>query len=67
MITILVVIVLVSPSWAKIVGAYTDAGAFLAMVGAVCGTAAKYRNRINHWRTVMSSQGFEVARITDNA
>lgn len=54
-ITIIVVIVLVSPSWAKIVGAYADAGAFLAMVGAACSTAARYRNRINYWRTITSS------------
>ncbi|WP_189764891.1 hypothetical protein [Streptomyces xanthochromogenes] len=54
-ITVIVVIVLVSPSWAKVVGAYADAAAVLALVGAASGTAAKYRNRTNHWRTIASS------------
>lgn len=51
MITVIVVIVLVSPSWAKIVGAYADAGALLALVIAASSTAAKYRNYSNQPRT----------------
>lgn len=50
-ITVIVVIVLASPTWAKIVGAYADAAAFLALCLAASRTAAKYRNRSNHQRT----------------
>ncbi|CQR62880.1 hypothetical protein [Streptomyces leeuwenhoekii] len=50
-ITIVVVVVLASPMWAKIVGAYVDAASFLALCLAVSGTAAKYRNHSNHRRT----------------
>lgn len=50
-ITVIVVIVLASPTWAKIVGAYADAAAFLVLCIAASGTAAKYRNRSNHRRT----------------
>lgn len=53
-ITVIVVILFASPSWARIVGAYTDAGAFLALLMAIGGAAAKYRNRSNRQRTAMS-------------
>jgi len=42
-ITIIVVIVLASPTWAEIVGAYADACGFLAVVLAVSRAAAKER------------------------
>lgn len=44
-ITVIVVIVLASPTWAEIVGAYADAAAFLTFCLAACGTATTYRNR----------------------
>lgn len=50
-ITVIVVIVLASPSWAEIVGAYADAGALLALLIA-SGTAAKCRNHRDQPRTV---------------
>lgn len=50
-ITVIVVIVLASPTWARIVGAYADAAAFLALCLAVSGTAAKCRNHSTHRRT----------------
>ncbi|WP_158678795.1 hypothetical protein [Streptomyces sp. Tu6071] len=50
-ITVIVVIMLASPSWAEIVGAYADAGALLALFIAASGTAAKYRNHSNPLRT----------------
>jgi hypothetical protein len=54
-ITVIVVIVLASPSCAEIVGAYADAGAFLALIIAASGTAAKYLNRNNRPRATTSS------------
>ncbi|MFF8032481.1 hypothetical protein [Streptomyces sp. NPDC016626] len=48
-------IVLASPSCAEIVGAYADAGAFLALIIAASGTAAKYLNRNNRPRATTSS------------
>ncbi|CAL9302731.1 hypothetical protein SUDANB135_03533 [Streptomyces sp. SudanB135_2055] len=54
-ITVIVVILLASPAWARTVGAYADAGAFLALLMATGGTAAKYRNRSDHQRTTMSA------------
>ncbi|MEU0759469.1 hypothetical protein ABZ351_07315 [Streptomyces microflavus] len=47
LITVIVVIVLASPSWAQIVRAYVDAGGLLALFIAASGTAAKYRNHSN--------------------
>lgn len=49
-ITIIVLIVLVSPAWAKAVGAYADAGALVSLFLAVTGTATKYRNHSNRAR-----------------
>ncbi len=49
-VTVIVVIVLASPPWAEIVGAYANAGALLALLIA-SGTAAKYSN---HPRTATS-------------
>ncbi|MEH0445275.1 hypothetical protein QA811_16860 [Streptomyces sp. B21-102] len=43
-ITVIVVIVLASPTWTKVVGAYADAAAFIALWFAVTGTATKYSN-----------------------
>lgn len=43
-ITVIVVIVLVSPTSAKVVGAYADAAALLALCLAASGTAGRYRN-----------------------
>lgn len=43
-ITVIVVIVLVSPTWAEVVGAYADAGAFLTLFLAASCTAARYRD-----------------------
>ncbi|MFF2941550.1 hypothetical protein ACFVSQ_17095 [Streptomyces niveus] len=50
----IVVIVLASPSWAEIVGAYADAGALLALFIA-SGTAAQYRKHSNQPRTATSN------------
>lgn len=52
-ITVIVLVVLASPTWAEIVGAYADAAAFLALVLAVGGTAAKYRNHSNDRRIAL--------------
>lgn len=46
-ITIVVVIVLVSPFWAEIVGAYADAGALVSLFLVATGTAVKYGNHSN--------------------
>ncbi|MZD09939.1 hypothetical protein GTW43_33385 [Streptomyces sp. SID5785] len=50
-ITVIVVLVLTSPSWARLVGAYADAEALLTLLIAAGGTAAKYRNHSNQPRT----------------
>ncbi|GHB21495.1 hypothetical protein GCM10010306_012640 [Streptomyces umbrinus] len=50
-IAVIVVIVLVSPTWAKIVGAYADTAALVTLVLAVSRTAAKYRSRNDLVRT----------------
>jgi hypothetical protein len=44
-ISVIVVIVLVSPAWDKIVGLYADTAAFVTLVLAASSTAAKYRRR----------------------
>lgn len=46
-ITVIVVIVLASPTWAAIVGVYADSAAFLALCLAATGTATKYSNRLD--------------------
>lgn len=43
-ITVIVVVVLASPTWAEIVGAYADAATFLALCLAAAGAATKYSN-----------------------
>ncbi|MFD8094188.1 hypothetical protein [Streptomyces malaysiensis] len=48
MITVIVLVVLASPTWAKVVGAYADAVAFLALFFAASSTAAKCRNLSDH-------------------
>jgi hypothetical protein len=47
LITVIIVMVLVSGPFARIIGAYADAAAFVALLLGGCGTAAKYRNRSN--------------------
>lgn len=54
-ITVIVVIVLASPTWAKVVGAYADAGSTLTLLLALSGTAAKYRDHSSLCRTTQAS------------
>ncbi|MEU0231052.1 MULTISPECIES: hypothetical protein [unclassified Streptomyces] len=51
-ITVIVVIMLFSPSWAEVVGAYADAGTLVGLFIAVSAAAAKYRNRNNQPQAV---------------
>ena len=47
LITVIIVMVLVSEPFARVIGAYTDAAAAVAFLLGSCGTAAKYRSHGN--------------------
>jgi hypothetical protein len=46
-VTVLVLVVLAWPMWAKVVGAYADAAGFFALFLAASGTATKYGSGSN--------------------
>lgn len=55
LITVIIVLVLVSEPFAKIIGSYADAAAFVAVLLGGCGAAAKCRNHSKRPRPVTAA------------